>query len=50
MGVERVFDPDSSRWHEHDPARGSVVLALPPGGSAVLGIAPALQPRRRSGV
>ena len=49
-GVEGVFDPDSSRWHAHDPARRSVVLALPPGGSAVLGIAAALQPRRRSGV
>ena len=48
-GVEGVFDPDSSRWHAHDPARRSVVLALPPGGSAVLGIA-TLQPGRRSGV
>ena len=49
-GVGNVFDPDSARWHAHDPARRSVVLALPPGGSAVLGIVAPLQPRRRSGV
>ena len=49
-GVGNVFDPDSSRWHAHDPARRSVVLALPPGGSAMLGIVSVLQPHRRSGV
>jgi len=49
-GVEGVFDPDSVRWHAHDPARRSVVLALPPGGSAMLGIVSVLQPHRRSGV
>jgi len=48
--VQSVCDPDSGFFIAHDPTRRSVVLALPPGGSAVLGIAPALQPRRRSGV
>jgi len=49
-GVQEICDPDSGFFRWHDPARRSVVLALPPGGSAVLGIVPPLQPGRRSGV
>ena len=40
VGVASIEEPDSTRAHEVDPARRSIVLALAPGGSAVLGIVP----------
>jgi hypothetical protein len=40
VGVVSVTEPDSTHASPVDPARRSVVLALEPGGSVVLGIAP----------
>jgi hypothetical protein len=37
-GVASVIEPDSARTHVVDPKRRSIVLALEPGGSALLGI------------